>query len=74
MKTNKAEREAIASKFIKRMEEKLVLKTQELSKAKGFKEIQKNIEILEEIEVDLKNQYEKCKRFSDDRERLQEEP
>jgi hypothetical protein len=44
MKTNKAEREAIASKFIKRMEEKLVLKTQELSKAKGFKEIQKNIE------------------------------
>jgi hypothetical protein len=26
------------------MEEKLVLKTQELSKAKGFKEIQKNIE------------------------------
>ena len=44
MKTNKAEREAIASKFIKRMEEKLVLKTQELSKAKGFKDIQKNIE------------------------------
>ena len=44
MKTNKAEREAIASKFIKRMEEKLVLKTQELSKTKGFKEIQKNIE------------------------------
>ena len=44
MKTNKAEREAIASKFIKRMEEKLVLKTQELSKAKGFKEIQKNVE------------------------------
>ena len=44
MKTNKAEREAIASKFIKRMEEKLVLKTQELSKSKGFKEIQKNIE------------------------------
>ena len=42
MKTNKAEREAIASKFIKRMEEKLVLKTQELSKSKGFKEIQKN--------------------------------
>ena len=44
MKTNKAEREAIASKFIKRMKEKLVLKTQELSKAKGFKDIQKNIE------------------------------
>ena len=44
MKTNKAEREAIASKFIKRMEEKLVLKTQELSKTKGFKDIQKNIE------------------------------
>jgi len=44
MKTNKAEREAIASKFIKRMEEKLVLKTQECLKTKGFKEIQKNIE------------------------------
>ncbi len=44
MKTNKAEREAIASKFIKRMQEKLVLKTQELSKTKDFKEIQKNIE------------------------------
>ena len=44
MKTNKAEREAIASKFIKRMKEKLVLKTQELSKTKCFKEIQKNIE------------------------------
>ena len=44
MKTNKAEREAIASKFIKRMKEKLVLRTQELSKTKGFKEIQKNIE------------------------------
>ncbi len=44
MKTNKAEREAIASKFIKRMEEKLVLKTQECSKTKGFKDIQKNIE------------------------------
>ena len=44
MKTNKAEREAIASKFIKRMQEKLVLKTQECSKTKDFKEIQKNIE------------------------------
>ena len=44
MKTNKAEREAIASKFIKRMKEKLVLRTQELSKTKGFKDIQKNIE------------------------------
>ena len=44
MKTNKSEREAIASKFIKRMEEKLILKTQELSKTKDFKDIKKNIE------------------------------
>jgi len=37
------------------------------------KEIQKNVEILEEIEVDLATQYSKCKKLSDDRERLQEE-
>ena len=53
MKTNKAEREAIASKFIKRMEEKLVLKTQECSKTKGFKEIQKNIEERDKLQKKL---------------------
>ena len=53
MKTNKAEREAIASKFIKRMEEKLVLKTQECSKTKGFKEIQKNIEERDKLQRKL---------------------
>jgi hypothetical protein len=53
MKTNKAEREAIASKFIKRMEEKLVLKTQELSKTKDFKDIKKNIEEREKLQEKL---------------------
>ena len=36
------------------------------------KEIQKNIEVLEEIKIDLGAQYKKCQRFSDDRERLQQ--
>ena len=53
MKTNKAEREAIASKFIKRMEERLVLKTQELSKTKDFKDIKKNIEEREKLQEKL---------------------
>ena len=53
MKTNKAEREAIASKFIKRMKEKLVLKTKELSKTKNFKDIQKNIEERERLQKKL---------------------
>ena len=53
MKTNKQEREAIASKFIKRMQEKLVLKTQELSKTKNFKDIQKNIEEREKLQKKL---------------------
>ena len=53
MKTNKAEREAIASKFIKRMKEKLVLKTSELSKTKDFKDIQKNIEEREKLQKKL---------------------
>ena len=53
MKTNKAEREAIASKFIKRMQEKLVLKTSELSKTKDFKDIQKNIEEREKLQKKL---------------------
>lgn len=53
MKTNKAEREAIASKFIKRMEEKLVLKTQECSKTKNFKDIQKNIEERDKLQKKL---------------------
>jgi hypothetical protein len=53
MKTNKAEREAIASKFIKRMEEKLVLKTQDLSKTKDFKDIKKNIEEREKLQEKL---------------------
>ena len=53
MKTNKAEREAIASKFIKRMQEKLVLKTSELSKTKNFKDIQKNIEEREKLQKKL---------------------
>ena len=53
MKTNKAEREAIASKFIKRMQEKLVLKTSELSKTKNFQDIQKNIEEREKLQKKL---------------------
>ncbi len=55
MKTNKAEREAIASKFIKRMQEKLVLKTQELSKTKNFKDIQKNIEERDKLQKKINN-------------------
>ena len=42
-----------------------------LQDKKWDKEIQKNVEILEEIEVDLNIQYKKCKKLSDDREALQ---
>jgi hypothetical protein len=41
MKTNKQEREAIASKFIKRMKERLILKNEELKKKAIFSTITK---------------------------------
>ena len=44
-----------------------------LQDKKWDKEIQKNVEILEEIEVDLKTQYAKCKKISDARQDLQEQ-
>jgi hypothetical protein len=50
MKTNKAEREAIASKFIKRMEEKMVFKNKDFKKSDDYKEISKNYEELKKLE------------------------
>ncbi len=44
-----------------------------LQDKKWDKEIQKNVEILEEIEVDLKTQYAKCKKISDSRQDLQDQ-
>ena len=46
MKTNKAEREAIASKFIKRMEEKMIFRNKDFKKSKDYKDIFKNYEEL----------------------------
>jgi hypothetical protein len=50
MKTNKAEREAIASKFIKRMEEKMIFKNKDFKKSDDYKEISKNYEELKKLE------------------------
>ena len=44
MKTNKAEREAIASKFIKRMKEKIILRNKDFKKSKDYKDISKHVE------------------------------
>mgnify|MGYP003121364990 CR=1 FL=1 len=44
MKTNKAEREAIASKFIKRMKEKIILRNKNFKKSKDYKDIYKHVE------------------------------
>ena len=46
MKTNKAERDAIASKFIKRMKEKMILRNKDFKKSKDYKDIFKNYEEL----------------------------
>jgi len=50
MKTNKAEREAIASKFIKRMEEKMIFRNKDFKKSDDYKEISKNYEELKKLE------------------------
>jgi hypothetical protein len=50
MKTNKAERDAIASKFIKRMEEKMIFKNKDFKKSDDYKEISKNYEELKKLE------------------------
>ena len=49
MKTNKAEREAIASKFIKRMEEKMIFRNKDFKKSDDYKEISKNYEELKKL-------------------------
>ena len=46
MKTNKAEREAIASKFIKKMKEKMIFRNKDFKKSKDYKDIFKNYEEL----------------------------
>jgi len=49
MKTNKAEREAIASKFIRRMKEKMIFKNKDFKKSKDYKDISKNLEELKKL-------------------------
>jgi ribosome-binding ATPase YchF (GTP1/OBG family) len=49
MKTNKAEREAIASKFIKRMKEKIILRNKNFKKSKDYKDISKNVDELAKL-------------------------
>jgi len=49
MKTNKAEREAIASKFIRRMKEKMIFKNKDFKKSKDYKDISKNLEELKSL-------------------------
>ena len=49
MKTNKAEREAIASKFIRRMKEKMIFKNKDFKKSKDYKDISKNLDELKSL-------------------------
>ena len=49
MKTNKAEREAIASKFIRRMKEKMIFRNKDFKKSKDYKDISKNLEELKKL-------------------------
>ena len=49
MKTNKAEREAIASKFIKRMKEKMIFRNKDFKKSKEYKDISKNVDELAKL-------------------------
>ena len=49
MKTNKAERDAIASKFIKRMKEKMILRNKDFKKSKDYKDISKNLDELKSL-------------------------
>ena len=49
MKTNKAERDAIASKFIKRMKEKMILRNKDFKKSKEYKDISKNVDELAKL-------------------------
>jgi len=49
MKTNKAEREAIASKFIRRMKEKMIFKNKDFKKSKDYKDISKNLNELKSL-------------------------
>ena len=43
MKTNKAERDAIASKFIKRMKEKMIFRNKDFKKSKDYRDISKSL-------------------------------
>ena len=52
MKTNKAERDAIASKFIKRMKEKMILRNKDFKKSKEYKDISKNLMNLKVSEIE----------------------
>jgi len=49
MKTNKAEREAIASKFIRRMKEKMIFRNKDFKKSKDYKDISKNLNELKSL-------------------------
>ena len=49
MKTNKAERDAIASKFIKRMKEKMIFRNKDFKKSKEYKDISKNVDELAKL-------------------------
>jgi hypothetical protein len=49
MKTNKAEREAIASKFIRRMKEKMIFRNKDFKKSKDYKDISKNLDELKSL-------------------------
>ena len=49
MKTNKAEREAIASQFIRRMKEKMIFKNKDFKKSKDYKDISKNLDELKSL-------------------------
>ena len=53
MKTNKAEREAIASKFIKRMEEKMVFKNKDFKSLMIIKRYPKIMRNLKNLKTEL---------------------
>ena len=76
MKTNKAERDAIASKFIKRMKEKMILRNKDFKKSKEYKALTKMHDSVSKLEsaidrmVEAKNEEvkilnEQIKKFND---------